>query len=652
MSFTVVHIIPNLGIGGAQSCAFELYHSINTYYPQYPQKFIYTQKNKIDTQFVSSYGVPCRLSKNNDWILKKINKWGNVVVVYHKLASSSYKILDLIKSRTRAKILVINHTLYKSSAWNNTKSVDVIVAVSKNMLEAMQKWYPKFKKVHIYNSVSSSRYDPIKPRGRDKKGIFLTGRCNRICGWKFSSAWNEWCKNVKLPIRMELEYLGGGIGGSRKHSRGRREKGRNVVNMMGNISDFSTKVSIMKDWSLTLYETNKDEGISMAILESLACGIPVMCSNNHGNLEIIEDGINGYVYKDKHHAQKILAHLIKHPKELAKLKETTKRHFVEKLDSRHMAYQYIKTMEEIMGNSSEDIKQPEQNLEIIEQFKKEVSPALKEIGVEREPIKEEVKEVKEPNRKFSILTSSFDKGEFLRDWANSILVQKYRPLEVVFANDCSTDNTMQLIESFKKQFTDKGIEFVLVNNEKRLHCGSSYKNLLPYATGSYFGVLDADDMLVDDAVEYIMKKYDEYKNVSWIYTQYQNCDMNMKPRRKGFCCCPGKGENLLDLGNKRVHGFGHWRTFCYRFPRPGKLFGKKLKCGVDKFMGYRLEEFGQGMFVDRICYKYRQHPVGSPKSVSSTKEAINVWSDIKKRAGARRKRYKLTAFPIINCKKV
>lgn len=646
MSFCIVHICDNLGVGGAQSMAFELYHSLQTYYPQYPQKFIYMQSNRIDTQFVSSYGVPCRHAKNNDWILKKINKWGKVVVIYHKLASSSYKILDLIKSRTKAKILVINHTFYKSPSWNNTKSVDVMVAVSNNMLENMEKWYPSFKKVHIYNSVSSHRYDSIKPRGADKKGILLTGRVNRICGWKHSNTWNEWCKNMKLPVKMLHEYIGGGIGNHNRYPKGRKEKGRNLVHMMGNISDFSIKVSIMKDWDLFLYETIRDEGISMAILESLACGVPVICSDHFGNKEIIEDGVNGYVFKDKHHAQNILAHLIKHPKELDKLKETTKRHFVEKLDSRHMAYQYIKVMEEIMGNKSDSIEKPEQNLEIIEQFKNEVVPITSKV----EEIKEEPK--KEPNRKFSILTSSFDKGEFLNDWFRSIIAQKYRPLEVVFANDCSTDNTLQMVENFKKQFADNGIEFVLVNNEKRLHCGSSYKNLLKHATGSYFGVLDADDMLVDDAVEYIMKKYDEHKDVTWIYTQYQNCDINMKPRRKGFCCCPGKGETLLDLGNRRVHGFGHWRTFCYRFPRPGKLFGKKLKCGVDKFMGYRLEEFGQGMFVDRICYKYRQHPVGSPKSVSSTKEAINVWSDIKKRAGTRRKRYNLKPTQIINCKKV
>ena len=646
--FTIVHLSDNLGIGGAQSMAFELYHSLQTYYPHYPQKFIYMQNNRSDINFVSSYGVPCRHAKNNDWLLKKINKWGKVVVIYHKLASSGYKILDLIKSRTKAKIMVINHTFYKSSSWNNTKSVDTMVAVSNHMLQNMKKWYPSFKKVHIYNSVSSSRYDPIKPRGSDKKGILLTGRVNRICGWKHSNTWNEWCKNMKLPTKMVHEYIGGGIGRHDKYSKGRREKGRNLVSMMGSISNFDTKVSIMKDWDLFLYETLKDEGISMAILESLACGVPVICSDHFGNKEIIEDGINGYVYKDKNQAQKILTHLIKHPKELAKLKGTTKRHFVEKLDSRHMAYQYIKVMEEIMGNKSDNIKKPEQNLEIIEQFKKEVSPIIVNEVVE------EVVEVpkKEPNRKFSILTSSFDKGEFLKDWANSILAQKYRPLEVVFANDCSTDNTLQMIGGFKNQFEEKGIELVLVNNEKRLYCGSSYKNLLPYATGSYFGVLDADDMLVDDAVEYIMKIYDEHKDVTWIYTQYQNCDINMKPRRKGFCCCPGKGETLLDLGNRRIHGFGHWRTFCYRFPRPGKLFGKKLKCGVDKFMGYRLEEFGQGMFVDRICYKYRQHPVGSPKSVSSTKEAINVWSDIKGRAGIRRKRYNLKPTQIINCKKV
>jgi len=402
----------------------------------------------------------------------------------------------------------------------------------------------------------------------------------------------------------------------------------------------------MKDWDIFLYETIRDEGISMAILESLACGVPVICSNNYGNKEIIEEGINGYVFKDKKHAEKILNHLITNPKELAKLKETTKKHFIENLDARHMAYQYIKVIEEICGGSSKIIK-PEQNLKVIEELKENVYTIPSDKVEPKKP-----KEVVPPTKKFSILTSGFDKGEFLTDWSNSILEQKYRPLEVVFANDKSNDDTLKRIDVIKKQFKEKGIEFVLVDNEERLHCGSSYKSLVKSATGSYFGVLDADDMLVGDAVEYVMKKYDENKHVSWIYTQFDICDMNMKHRRRGFCSCPPRGENLLSVGKKRIHGFGHWRTFSHRFPKIGKLFGKKLKCGVDKFMGYRLEEFGQGMFVDRVCYKYRQHPVGSKKSVSSTKEAIHVWDEIKTEATKRRKRYNLKPSQIINCKKV
>ena len=35
MSFTIFHAIDNIGLGGAQSMMCELYHAINTYYPQY-----------------------------------------------------------------------------------------------------------------------------------------------------------------------------------------------------------------------------------------------------------------------------------------------------------------------------------------------------------------------------------------------------------------------------------------------------------------------------------------------------------------------------------------------------------------------------------------------------------------------------------------
>ena len=251
------------------------------------------------------------------------------------------------------------------------------------------------------------------------------------------------------------------------------------------------------------------------------------------------------------------------------------------------------------------------------------------------------------NNKFTILTSGYNKAKYLIDWSNSILAQRYRPLEVVFADDYSTDNTKHILVEIAKKFKNEEIEFLPIFNKKRLYCGSSYNNLVNYATGSFFGVLDGDDMLVHDAVEYIMQLYKERFDITWIYTQFMVCDVKMIKRRKGFCRCPGKKESLLSLGDRGIHGYGHWRTFNYKIEKKDKLFGKEMKCAVDKYMGYRLEEFGKGMFVDRICYKYRQYPVNSKEGVSTTKYAMDMWKEVIKKVHTRRKKYNYQPYSII-----
>lgn len=622
----ILHLIPNLGIGGAQTMMFELYHSIKTYYPQYKQRIVYLTNMRIDKNFVSSYNVECELSKNNNWLLNKIKKRKSVII-YHKLASCSFGLLDLIKRKTNAKIIVINHTFYKSSSWTKFKNIDIIISVSEHMYNNVCGWYPKIKHTWIHNSVSMSRYEKIGPRGISKKGILLTGRVNRICTWKHPKDWEKWCRDVKLPSPMLHEYIGSKVGTNNRKNRATVSKGRNSVIMLGGISNFEEKVSIMKDWDVFLYETNKHEGISMAILESLACGVPVVCSNHLGNTEIIKEGVNGYIFNNRDEARNILKSLIKNPDKLKELKRTTKEHFKENLDSKHMATKYISVIEKMTGKKVKQIEQ------------------IKE--VEKEEVKIKIKS----NEKFSILTSSFNKAKYLNDWADSILQQKYRPLEVVLVNDLSTDNTSQVLEGIENNFKVNDIEFKLINNSKQLYCGSSYKSSIQHATGSYFGVVDADDMLAEGAVSYIMDLYKKHPDIAWIYTQFLWCDENMVKRKRGFHRSPGKNRSLLDMGDKGIHGIGTgWRTFNHKIEKPLKLFGKDMKCAVDKNMGYRLEEAGFGMFTNKICYKHRGHPIGSKDSVSSTKDAMRMWKRVIEKTHNRRKKYKKIIYPIIECK--
>ncbi len=248
------------------------------------------------------------------------------------------------------------------------------------------------------------------------------------------------------------------------------------------------------------------------------------------------------------------------------------------------------------------------------------------------------------DKKFTILSSCFNKGKYLNDWADSILIQKHRPLEVIVANDHSTDGSLTVLIGLSEKFKNKDIEYKIVNNKKRMYCGSSYRNLVKKATGSYFGVVDSDDMLVSDSVKYIMGLYNKYPEIGWIYTQFDTCNRAMKSLHEGISRAPKEGMSMLDMGELRKHTYSHWRTFNYKILNPSKLFKKNLRCAVDKYMGYKLEEMSPGLFVDRICYRYRE---GVKKSVAGTEKTKHTWKSIVADARERRNRKNLKPFPII-----
>jgi len=214
-------------------------------------------------------------------------------------------------------------------------------------------------------------------------------------------------------------------------------------------------------------------------------------------------------------------------------------------------------------------------------------------------------------KKFTILTANYNAGKYLNDWADSILAQSYRPLEVIFVEDKSTDDSLKIIKKIYSKFDKKNIEFKLVCSPKKLFCGSSYNLALKESSGNYFGILDSDDMLEPFACDFIVDLYERFSQATWIYTQYNKYNRKMdRIIKKGFCHHPGKKKTILEMERKHINTYGHWRTFSDRILNNKNLFGNGLKCCIDKHLGIRLEEEGIGMFVDKVCYRYRTRSRG------------------------------------------
>jgi glycosyltransferase involved in cell wall biosynthesis len=222
------------------------------------------------------------------------------------------------------------------------------------------------------------------------------------------------------------------------------------------------------------------------------------------------------------------------------------------------------------------------------------------------------------DKKFTILTASYNSAKYLDDWCRSILDQEYRPLEVVCVEDKSTDGSSEILKDMSKRFKNKGIDFKLIEPSKKMFCGAAYNLALKNATGEYFGVLDSDDMLESFACQFIVDVYEKNPEVAWIYTQYNKYNRKMnRIIKRGFCKHPGKDKTILQMEMDHINTYGHWRTFSNRINSKKNLFGKGLKCCVDKHLGIKLEEQGVGMHVDKVCYKYRTRSKGEKSIVFS-----------------------------------
>lgn len=96
---------------------------------------------------------------------------------------------------------------------------------------------------------------------------------------------------------------------------------------------------------------------------------------------------------------------------------------------------------------------------------------------------------------FSIIIPNFNKGEFVVETINSILSQTFINWEIIFVDDNSTDNSVEVINSFN----DNRIYLTQLSENK----GASYCRNYGFSIskGEYVIFLDSDDILLEKALE-------------------------------------------------------------------------------------------------------------------------------------------------------
>ena len=90
--------------------------------------------------------------------------------------------------------------------------------------------------------------------------------------------------------------------------------------------------------------------------------------------------------------------------------------------------------------------------------------------------------------KVSVIITSYNYEQYIKDAIESVLNQTYSDFELVIIDDCSTDNSANII----KQFNDERIKFI--QNEQNLGLKNSMQKAISCCIGEWIAFLDSDDL--------------------------------------------------------------------------------------------------------------------------------------------------------------
>jgi len=99
--------------------------------------------------------------------------------------------------------------------------------------------------------------------------------------------------------------------------------------------------------------------------------------------------------------------------------------------------------------------------------------------------------------KVSIITSSHNSAEYIKETLESILAQTYDKWELLITDDASTDETCSIIETYKK--SDERIKLFRLNTVSG--AATARNKSIENATGRFIAFCDSDDLWTPDKLE-------------------------------------------------------------------------------------------------------------------------------------------------------
>lgn len=195
----------------------------------------------------------------------------------------------------------------------------------------------------------------------------------------------------------------------------------------------------------------------------------------------------------------------------------------------------------------------------------------------------------------SIIMPSYNTAQYIEQTIKSVIAQTYKNWELIIVDDCSNDNTDEVVE---KLLIDRRIRYL--KNEKNSGAAVSRNRALREAKGKWIAFLDSDDLWMPEKLEKqinFMKKNDYH----FSYTNYVEIDEKNNPNGR------------LVTGPKRITKNGMFNycwpgclTVMYDASKIGLVQIEDIKKNNDYAMWLKACKKADCYLLDEVLAKYRK----------------------------------------------
>ena len=193
----------------------------------------------------------------------------------------------------------------------------------------------------------------------------------------------------------------------------------------------------------------------------------------------------------------------------------------------------------------------------------------------------------------SIIMPSWNTAKWIGESIGSVINQTYQNWELIIVDDCSTDNTDEVVQSYN----DKRIKYL--KNEVNSGAALTRNRAIREAQGEWVAFLDSDDLWAPQKLEKMLE-FMTTNGYSFAYHEYEKIDEESKPLNIYV-----SGPKVVTKRKMYNYGYPGCLTFIYSAKKHGLIQVKDIKKNNDYAILLKLCKLDNCYLLNENLASYR-----------------------------------------------